>query len=58
MRQLLFLLGIVLGCFGDSAVWGQPIRELRGHTAPVFAIAFRPDGERMASASSDHTIKV
>jgi WD40 repeat protein len=58
MRRPLFLLGIVLACLSDSAAWGQPIKELRGHTAPVFAVAFRPDGERMASASSDHTIKV
>src|SRR5438105_205769 len=36
----------------------QTIRELEGHRAPVSAVAFRPDGRRMATASFDHTIKV
>jgi WD40 repeat protein/serine/threonine protein kinase len=37
---------------------GREIRTLRGHTGPVMAIAFTPDGTRLASASRDFTIKL
>src|SRR5262249_17214647 len=30
----------------------------RGHTDKVFAVAFSPDGKRLASAAADRTIKV
>ena len=34
------------------------IRTLRGHTAPVMAVAYSPDGTRLVSASRDFTAKV
>jgi Tfp pilus assembly protein PilF len=37
---------------------GREIHTLRGHSAPVRAIAFSPDGTRLASASHDRTIKL
>ncbi len=58
MRRRTFLLGITLACLSVPAARGQAIKELRGHSAPVYAIAFQPDGERMATASFDHTLKV
>jgi WD40 repeat protein len=53
-----FFLPILVACVGLSSAHAQAIKELRGHRAAVYAIAFRPDGERMASASFDRTIKV
>jgi WD40 repeat protein len=57
MRRL-FLLAIVLPGLGIPSIQAQAIKELRGHRAAVYAVAFRPDGGRMASASFDHTIKI
>ena len=31
---------------------------LKGHTDQVWSVVFSPDGKRLASASSDHTVKV
>jgi WD40 repeat protein len=36
----------------------RDIRVLSGHRAAVIAVAFRPDGEQLASASFDHTLRV
>lgn len=36
---------------------GKLVSELRGHTHMIQAVAFSPDGKRLASASSDHTIR-
>jgi WD40 repeat protein len=57
MRRRLLLASVLVGLSVVSAQ-GQTIQELRGHRAAVYAVALRPDGERMATASFDHTIKV
>ena len=33
-------------------------RTLKGHTGKVFAVAFSPDGGRLASAANDETVRV
>ena len=42
---------------GDVAN-GQGLRTLKRHTASVRSVAFSPDGERLASAASDRTVKL
>jgi WD40 repeat protein len=32
--------------------------ELNGHTDYVHAVAFSPDGTRLASGSGDHTVRI
>jgi WD40 repeat protein len=37
---------------------GQETLTLKGHTRPVFHVAFSPDGTRLASSSGDETVRV
>jgi WD40 repeat protein len=41
----------------DTATW-QVRHELLGHARLVHAVAFSPDGQRLASAGTDHLVKV
>jgi WD40 repeat protein len=36
---------------------GQRFYYLRGHTTTVTAAVFRPDGRRIVTSSSDHTVR-
>ena len=51
------------GC-GDNTIrlWdvatGEEVCELRGHEDYVHAVAFSPDGSRLASASGDFTVRI
>jgi len=36
----------------------QELKALRGHSGPILAVAYSPDGQRIATGSADHTAKV
>ncbi len=56
-RRTTALLGAAV-LLSAGAAWAQNVQELEGHRAAVSAVAFRPDGLRLATASYDHTVKV
>jgi RNA polymerase sigma factor (sigma-70 family) len=41
-----------------EAATGKEVRTLAGHDAAVFALAFAPDGKRLATAGYDETIRL
>jgi WD40 repeat protein len=43
---------------GTEATWTSCLRTFEGHTGPVNTIAFSPDSRRIASGSSDMTIRL
>ncbi|PWT89396.1 MAG: hypothetical protein C5B54_08985 [Acidobacteria bacterium] len=53
-----FLLGEQITLQNGSKV--QALKQLKGHTGPVFSLAFSPDGKRLISGGSaaDHSVRV
>lgn len=52
------LLSLMAGLLCAVPVAAQPVRELQGHAAAVYAVAFRPDGRQLATGSFDQHIKI
>ena len=53
---------VTAGADTHIAIWtagqAQPVATLDGHTAPVVGLAVSPDGQWLASASWDHTVRL
>ena len=53
---------VTAGADAHIAIWSagqaQPVATLAGHTAPVVSLAVSPDGQWLASASWDHTVRL
>jgi cytochrome c len=53
---------VTAGADGRIAIWSgdkqQPDTVLRGHTAPIVALAVSPDGATLASAAWDNTVRL
>ena len=55
---------VAVCCFDHNEVYlydvvaGKEISVLRGHSAPVTSVAYRPDGQQVATASNDQTIRL
>lgn len=53
-----FLVILVLIVSSTPCSQAQVVRQLDGHRGAVYALAFHPDGEYLATASLDHTLKL
>jgi WD40 repeat protein len=53
-----FIVSLLMAAFTAIPSLGQPVRELTGPHVDACAVAFRPDGTRLAAAGSDQTITV
>ena len=42
----------------QQAGGGEPVCTLRGHSGPVYSVAYSPDGKHIVSGSFDNTVKV
>src|SRR5262245_22554181 len=49
--------GVLLALLGPASAGAQAIKELTGHRQAVSAVAFRPDGRQLCTASFDHTLR-
>ena len=57
-----FVVGSSNATSGEARVYKtdieQPLAELKGHTAGVFAVAFRPDGKQVATGGLDGIVRI
>ena len=49
---------VALVLLSPAPLAAQKVTTYTGHTSAVSSVAFSPDGQRLASGSDDHTVKV
>ncbi|GIW80243.1 MAG: hypothetical protein KatS3mg105_2050 [Gemmatales bacterium] len=51
-------ISVLCCCLYANSLAAQAIRELKGHSGPVFALAFVADGRKLVSAGFDHRLNI
>lgn len=46
------------GAIGNEGVAFEPLRRLQAHDAYILKVAISPDGQKLATASADHTVRI
>src|SRR5262245_64960845 len=57
-RRVHILAAVLLTILAALAAGSVPLRPLEGHGGPVFALAFSPDGRRLATACFDRSVRL
>ena len=52
------LFGLFSEAFAQDDIKVNEIKVLKGHTKPIFSVAFSPDGNRLVSGSYDKSVKI
>jgi WD40 repeat protein len=58
MPRRTVLIALALSVLYAVPLYAQDVRQLSGHRGPVTALAFAPDGHRLATAGFDRTVRI
>src|SRR5262245_32956736 len=53
-----FAMAVLASVVALPAVRAEPIQSITGHDGTVFALAIRPDGQRIATGGFDRSIRI